>query len=136
MVTDDDRRQLYVALEATLGRVPAATMMALLPPAGWADLATRADLEGQGLALRGEMVELGAQLKGEMSELRTELKGEMSGLRTELNGEMSGLRTELNGEMSDLRTEMHSLLPKLITANIASMIGVAGLVLAAIGIAR
>src|SRR6266568_3811554 len=44
-----------------------------------------------------------------------------------LRGEMA----ELKGEMAELRGEVHAMLPRLIAANIASMIGVAGLVLAA-----
>lgn len=109
MFTDDDRRHLYDDLEAHLGSRSAAILMAHLPPAGWAELATRADLDAQGVATRGEM----AQLRGEMGELKGELKG----------------------EIAELRGEVHSLLPKLIAANIASMIGVAGLVLAATSLA-
>ena len=60
MVTDDDRRNLYEAPEGTLGRVPAATLMALLPPVGWSELATQAGVDAQGVAIRGEMAELRA----------------------------------------------------------------------------
>jgi hypothetical protein len=58
--------------------------------------------------------------RGDLAELRGELKGEMA---------------ELRGEMAELRGEMRSLLPKLVAANIGSMIGVAGLVLAAMAVA-
>ncbi|HTJ76161.1 MAG TPA: hypothetical protein VL337_12455 [Acidimicrobiales bacterium] len=101
MVSDQDRRELYQALEQQLGGGPATTMMELLPPVGWADVARQSDL----VAVRGEM----AELRGEMAELRAELKG----------------------EMAELRGELKTILPKLVAANIASMIGVAGLVLAA-----
>lgn len=94
MVSDHDRRELYEVLERRLGEGPATTMMELLPPVGWADVARQSDL----VAMRGEMAELRAELKGEIGELRGELKAQ---------------------------------LPKLYAANIASMIGVAGLVLAA-----
>jgi hypothetical protein len=40
------------------------------------------------------------------------------------------------GDIAELRGEMHALLPRLITANIASMIAIAGLVLAAVAIGR
>ena len=90
MVSDHDRRELYQALEQQLGGGPAATMMELLPPVGWGDVARQSDL----VPLRGEM----AQLRGEMAQLRGEMK---------------------------------TILPKLVAANIGSMIGVAGLVLAA-----
>ena len=122
MVTDDDRRNLFEALEGTLGRAPAATLMALLPPVGWSELATQAGVDAQGVALRGEM----AEVRGEMAEVR----GEMA----EVRGEMAELRAELKAEMAELRAEMRSMLPKLIAANVASMVGVAGLVLGAVSV--
>ncbi len=101
MVSDQNRRVLYTSLSQTLGEHPAAVMMELLPPVGWGDVARHGDL----VAVRGEM----AELRGEMAELRAELKG----------------------DIIELRREMRALLPKLIAANIASMVGVSGLVLAA-----
>ncbi len=119
MVSDQDRRVLYTSLSQTLGEHPAAIMMELLPPVGWGDVARRSDL----VAVRGEMAELRGELKGEMAELRVELKGEMA----ELRGEMA----ELRGEVAELRGDFRAQLPKLIAANIASMVAVSGLVLAA-----
>jgi hypothetical protein len=101
MVTDQERRELFEALDRELGAGPAATLMELLPPVGWADVARQSDL----VAVRGEM----AQLRGEMAELRAQLKG----------------------EIANLRGEIHAQLPKLYAANAATAIAVAGLVLAA-----
>ncbi len=112
MVTDHDRRELYEALHHTLGSGPAATLMELLPPVGWADVARQSDL----VAVRGEM----AELRGEMAELRAELKGEIG-----------QLRAEVKGEIAQLRGEIHAQLPKLYAANAATAIATAGLVLAA-----
>lgn len=109
---DEDRRELFDLLEASLGSRGAALLMSHLPPIGWADLATKADLSALGAELRGET----AELRGEMAELR----GEMAELRGEI--------AELRGEM---RSAFGAVLPKLIAANIASMVGVSGLVLAA-----
>jgi hypothetical protein len=104
MVSDQDRRELYQALAQQLGGGPAATMMELLPPLGWADVARQSDL----VAVRGEM----AGIRGEIAELR---------------GDMGGIR----GEIAELRGEIKAQVPRLYAANLASMIGVAGLVLAA-----
>ena len=119
MVSDQDRRVLYTSLSQTLGEHPAAVMMELLPPVGWGDVARHDDL----VAVRGGM----AELRGEMAELRAEFKGGMA----EFRGEMAELRAELKGDIVELRGEMRALLPKLIAANIASMVGVSGLILAA-----
>jgi hypothetical protein len=54
-------------------------------------------------------------------------KSDVAALGAELRGEIA----ELRGEMAELRGEVRAQLPRLITANIASMFGVAGLVLAA-----
>ncbi len=101
MVSDEARRDLYDVLERQLGQGPAGTLMELLPPVGWADVARQSDL----VAIRGEMGQLRGELKGEMAELR--------------------------GEVAELRAEIKAQLPRLVAANIASMVGVAGLVLAA-----
>ena len=60
------------------------------------------------LATRGDLVELRGELKGEMAELRN--------------------------EVTELRGAVHSLLPKLLAANIGAMVGFGGLVLAAVAV--
>jgi len=44
-ITDADRHRLYDVLVATLGEQEAAILMEHLPPVGWADVATKTDLE-------------------------------------------------------------------------------------------
>lgn len=105
MVSDQARRDLYEALERRLGESPAETLMELLPPVGWADVARQSDL----LAVRGEI----AQLRGELS------------------GQMGQLRGELKGEIAELRGEVKAQLPRLVAANVGMAFATAGLVLAA-----
>jgi hypothetical protein len=102
MVSDRDRRELYVALLDRPGRGPADTMMQTLPPVRWADVARTSDLEALPNELRGET----AELRGEMAALRSELK------------------VELRPEAASLRTQ-------LFAANVVTAAAVAGLVLAA-----
>ena len=44
-VTDQARNHLYNRLREALGDEEASTMMELLPPAGWADVARQRDLD-------------------------------------------------------------------------------------------
>jgi hypothetical protein len=111
MVSDEARRDLYDALERRLGQGPAGTLMELLPPVGWADVARPSDL----VAVRGEM----AQLRGEMGVLRAEM-----GV---LRGEMS----EIRGEIAKLSARIDGQIPRFIWANVPIVASVAGLVLAA-----
>jgi len=44
-ISDEGRHHLYRRLEEVLGEPEAATMMAHLPPVGWAEVATKRDLD-------------------------------------------------------------------------------------------
>lgn len=44
-VTEFQRHQIFQWLEAEMGSEKAAIMMDLLPPVGWGDIATRADVD-------------------------------------------------------------------------------------------
>ena len=62
MVLDERaRHQLFLRLEEVLGPESAETLMEMMPPVGWADVATRHDLDNLGNQLR---VEIG-QLRGD-----------------------------------------------------------------------
>ncbi len=121
MVSDQDRRELYMALEQQLGGGPAATMMELLPPVGWADVARQSDL----VAVRGEM----AGLRGEMAQLRGEM-GELRGEMGELRGELKGELAEVRGELATLSARIDGQIPRFIWANVPVVASLAGLVLA------
>jgi hypothetical protein len=127
MPTQGELRELFAAAESTWGRSPAEVLMELLPPAGWGDVARRADLEAHTLALRGEM----AELRGEMAELRGELHSEMTELRAELRGEMAELRSEFVEFRAEMRSRFDGLVARQLVANFPLAFGVAGLVLAA-----
>ena len=51
-ITEESRHRMYQRLEEVLGREQAATLMEHLPPVGWADVATKRDLD----VLRSELV--------------------------------------------------------------------------------
>lgn len=53
-VDERARHELYVWLEQAAGRERADTLMSLLPPVGWADVATKRDLDGLADRLRAE----------------------------------------------------------------------------------
>ena len=141
MVSDRSRQELFLALEEQLGPRPAETLMELLPPVGWADVARRADitqLRGEIAELRGELrgeiAELRAELRGEMAELRGELRGEMAELRGDLRGEMAELRSELKGDIADLKSQMSGLFPKLLAAQLGTTFAFGGMLVGAVAL--
>ena len=62
-ITEESRHQLYKALEESIGVQNASTLMEHLPPVGWADVATKRDLEHleQRLDMRFQNLELGVE---------------------------------------------------------------------------
>ena len=84
--------------------------MELLPPVGWGDVARKSDI----------------------TELRGELRTEMAELRVELKGEIAELRDEVRTDIRQLTSRVDSIVPKVVMANAASAVAVAGLVLAAV----
>jgi hypothetical protein len=57
-ITEEDRYRLYQRLEGVLGAGEARVLMEHLPPVGWADVATKTDLDNLGNVLRLEMARL------------------------------------------------------------------------------
>ena len=107
-VDEAARHQLYNSLESNLGPESASTLMSLLPPVGWADVATRQDLHALEHGLRGET----AGLRGEIGELRGEMHHGFGDLRAELHQEIGALRTELHTSM---RTAVFSMIGAMFT---------------------
>lgn len=54
-IDEQDRHELYTRLVETLGSGHARTLMEHLPPVGWADVATRRDLDALATDLRQEL---------------------------------------------------------------------------------
>ena len=65
-VTEESRYQLFQRLEELLGPEKVATLMELLPPVGWADVATKRDLDQLRDALDARIDGLGHELRAEM----------------------------------------------------------------------
>jgi hypothetical protein len=64
MAVDDQklRQSLHTRLEAAIGADEAALLMEYLPPVGWADVATKRDLDALRTDMHGAIAELKASL--------------------------------------------------------------------------
>ena len=114
-ITEAARHRLYLSLEKALGSEEAATFMEHMPPVGWADVATKRDLEQSGAlsaaTLRSEMAMFAATLRSEMADLRADVRSEMAGLRGDLRSEMADLRGSLRVDLADgLRLQTYAIL--------------------------
>lgn len=112
-IDERTRHEIQTAFDELLGPERSGALMSLLPPVGWADVATRHDLAALEAALRNELRTGMAELRTEMAELRTEMGGlrtEMGGLRSDVNGRVDGLEIRLHQQLtSATRTMVFSL---------------------------
>ena len=115
-VNEAARHELYTRLEELLGQQPSSTLMSLLPPVGWADVATKDDLRMLGLEVRAEV-----------SGLRTELRDGIADLRAELRDEIADVRTEVAGFRADVADGQRRLTLTLVGA----MVSISGITFAA-----
>jgi hypothetical protein len=151
MVVDErSRHELFQQLERTLGEEAAATLMEHLPPVGWADVATRRDLDGlraemqAGFTLarqeaKAEIAGVRAEITGVRDEVRAEIAGlhaEIAGVRDGVQTEIAGVRGEMNGLRADFRGEINAATTAQTRTIMFSMLGAilghGGLVLAAL----
>jgi hypothetical protein len=90
----DDRRRLALhdAVRRTLGEDEASTLMELLPPIGWADIATKHDLAALEQRLLGRIDRLEGRIEG--------LEGRVDGLEGRIDG--------LEGRIAGLAAEMRA----------------------------
>ena len=120
-VDERSRHELYLKLEETLGPDAATTLMEHLPGVGWADVATKHDLDAFRVATRQDLDvlrrELTAMITGETGSIR----GELDVLRRELTTELGAVE-----ERVTLRFEatLHRELARQSRSMIFAMIGV------------
>ena len=129
VISEEPRHELFTALEGAIGRPATATLMAHLPPVGWADVATKSDL-------RTEIALLRSDLRAEIALLRSELRTEIADLRTELKGDIAELRTELRDEIRGLEVTFHRELATQLTAQLRTFVlATMGTTFTAVGLA-
>lgn len=113
MAIDERRRHaMYLFFEDLAGAEVATTLMQHLPPVGWADVATRHDVEHETTLLRNEMALLRSDLKRET----TLLRGEISILRHDLGQQI----TEATNRM--LRWTIGITIPAFVTLTAAVIV--------------
>ena len=84
-ISEETRHHLYLRLEAVLG-AEASTLMEHLPPVGWADVATKRDLDGLAVAV-----------KRDIESTRRDIDGLAEGTRRDIERLAEGTRHAIEG---------------------------------------
>lgn len=87
-ISEQERHTLHTRLDEILGEEEASTLMAHLPPVGWADVATKTDLTNLERVVRAE-IRTGA------AELRAEFHQAFGTFRDELNADRRAAQRQL-----------------------------------------
>lgn len=96
-VDEAARHQLYNDLVDAVGPESTGTIMELLPPVGWADVATRQDLDALGHRIETQIADLRADLRTEIATLGRNLRREMAAGQRQLFFGMWGSMLTLAG---------------------------------------
>ncbi len=76
-VTEESRYQLFQRFEEMLGREGVSTLMELLPPVGWADVATKRDLDHLHAVLDAKIDTAVGTLDAKIERVGVDLRAEM-----------------------------------------------------------
>ena len=101
-INEQVRHQIHLKLEESLGPEIAAAVMELLPPVGWADVATKSDLEHH--------AEVNKTEHEHITEInRREHEALVLGLREEIRAQGERLEHELRSQLFKIMTFMTTL---------------------------
>ena len=104
---------MHQRLEEVLGSEEAATLMEHLPPVGWADVATRRDLDHLSAIQSRDIELLGTRLRLEMADLGGALRSEMADLRVEVHHSLQANLRWTIGAMVTLQTVLFAAIKLL-----------------------
>ncbi len=116
-IDERQRHELYEGLVEALGPERADTLMELVPPVGWADVATKQDLDAHSVLMKQDLDAHNVLMKQDLDAHSVLMKQGLAHFET-----VMGLR--LDKAVADLRTEMHIGLRNL-------LLGIFGSVMAA-----
>lgn len=115
-ISEQSRHELYTRLQAALGDDAATTLMEHLPPVGWADVATKRDLDNLESRLLGSY----RKLDGKIDAVESRLDSKIDVVESRLAGKIDALENRL---LAAFRSEMMTLQRTFILALMGSVSG-------------
>jgi len=130
-ISERDRHELYLAVEGLIGAPVAETMMSMLPPVGWADVATKHDL-----AALEDRFELRFDARFAAVDARFEaVDARFDSMEARFDARFDGMEARFV-DKETFQREMRELSQRLVLTLVGSQISLAALVVTVIGLAR
>ena len=96
-ITEAGRHRLHEALIEKLGEEEASTLMEHLPPVGWADVATKTDIEHLRVATKTDIEHLRVAMDAGFSAVRAEMDGRYETIEAKMDGRFEALEARMDG---------------------------------------
>lgn len=138
-VTEQARHDVYTYFQETMGNERAATLMELLPPVGWGDVATKQHVEQHIALVQHDIEHLRVATTKDIEHLRewAELRFDSVDARFEsvavrfdtVDQRMGTMATK--ADIHELRAEMYRAFKAQTISLVFAMVGIAGLAAAA-----
>jgi hypothetical protein len=106
-ISEEARHEMYLKFEEVLGAQVANTVMEHLPPVGWADVATKRDLDAQSVLMKRDLDAQSVLMKSDLDAQSVLMKSGFDELRAEMRSEFALVRLEFR---SELRGEINRLM--------------------------
>ncbi|MGH2810372.1 MAG: hypothetical protein ACRDIA_05770 [Actinomycetota bacterium] len=106
-VDERSRHALHSKLEKVLGEVEAVTLMELVPPVGWSEVATKRDLDVLRWdldALRSDFRVFQDNIKHDFAVFQDNIKHDFAVFQDNIKHDFDGLREQTRNDVGDLRT--------------------------------
>jgi hypothetical protein len=107
MPTEAARHRLYEKIKEQWGEQNADELMSYLPPVGWADVATKQDLDALRVATKQDLEALRVATKQDLEALRLELTLLDTKLSAKIDGLGANVDAKIDREIGSLRGELH-----------------------------
>ena len=105
VMEEGSRRRLYSHLVELLGDEDTETLMGYLPPTGWAEMATKRDLDQLAQTIRGELAVFEARVEARLDSLKAHLETGLATQEARLEAHLeAGLARAALDTRSSLRT--------------------------------
>lgn len=134
-VTERSRNRLHNYLEKTMGDEHATTLMEMLPGVGWADVATKRDLDDLRHATTRDIDDLRQATTRDMEDLRQATTREIAHLREVIELRFDKTDARVDAGLAELRAHMDETLRRQLFAMCGFTFGLAGLGMALVRLA-
>ncbi len=105
-VSEQRRHHLYQKLEELLGADHAGTLMEHLPPSGWSDVATKADLQHLAAATKADVEHLAAATQAEMQHHVVQLGARIDAVEAGLGARIDAVEAGLGARIEAMQLKI------------------------------